>query len=347
MRLELITERLSRVRPSSREPFSRRTVAIVRALALCGLLVSLTVSTYYWMHDAAGEKVLRSFDYRGKRGESYVSLRPEWRARVGSTGIALLFATDDAELRRQRIAQSFAIGFFLTGALYVLISRRAAPIMMLGTFAALYYGSTPRAEDTWYPWDMPALVFGALTLCLALRRRAVWLAVAILIAVPFKETLIVMALYYLFFDQRSLRWRLAWTAGVASASLLLRAAIERAIGGAYEHANFLHVHGRPARELRLFDNLNYIFDLHPNHVLLVNAGMWLIVFLIPSRDSVLSGFRLIVAALYAGLLLAGSYNEFRVFLEVLPGSLLLLHGLFERDALASEPTDGLGSGLDP
>jgi hypothetical protein len=160
------------------------------------------------------------------------------------------------------------------------------------------------------------------------------------IAVPFKETLIVMALYYLFFDHRTLRWRVMWMTCVASAGILMRAAIERAIGGAYEHAHFLHVHGKPSRELRLFDNLNYIFDLHPNHVLLANAGMWLIVFLIPSRDSVLSGFRLIVAALYAGLLLAGSYNEFRIFLEVLPGSLLLLHGLFERDALASEPIDG-------
>jgi hypothetical protein len=170
-----------------------------------------------------------------------------------------------------------------------------------------------------------------------MRRRAGWLALAILLAVPFKETLLVMALYFLFFDGRSLRWRLSWLAGVASAGLAMRAVIERAAGGTYHHAHFLHVHGKSSRELRLFDNLGTLFDSDPNHVLLANLGLWLLVLLIPSRDSVLSGFRLIVGALYAGLLFAGSYNEFRVFLEVFPGTLLLLHGLFERDRLTGEP----------
>jgi hypothetical protein len=214
----------------------------------------------------------------------------------------------------------------------VLTSASAAPFMLLGTFSALFYCTTERAEDTWYPWDAPALCLAAAALWLALRRQSVLLSLLCIAAVPFKETLLVMALFLLFVEGRPLRTRIAWTALTLALGVAVRLGIEAKLGAVAEHTRFLHVHGKSERPLRILDNLHYVFDWNLNHVLWVNAGLWLLVFIIPSEDRVLSGFRWIAACLYAGLLLAGSFNEFRIFLEALPGSLLLAQRLFSRPA---------------
>jgi hypothetical protein len=314
---------LARLQPSA--------IALVQSLVLAGVLLSLTTSTYFLMLDQATEKVVKRFDYGEKRAKRPSSVRPEWRPRVASLALVRAFHTGKREVMADRIAGFFAAGFFATGLLYVLIGRRAAAFLMLGTFAALFYCGTPRAENTWYPWDVPALVFGAATLLLALRRSVLLLVTTTLVAVTFKETLLLMGLFFLFYEGRTLRWRVALAGGTMAAGLLLRAGIERVVGGAVEHANFLHVHGKPEREYRLMDNIHYLFSSELNHVVWANVGLWLIVFFIPARDRVLAGFRWVVLAFYAGLLFAGSYNEFRVFLEVLPGTLLLAYQLFERE----------------
>lgn len=237
---------------------------------------------------------------------------------------------------RERIAGMYALGFFATGLVYLLIDPRAAPLMLLGTFAALFYCGTPVAQTTWYPWDMPALFFSALTLWLATRRQSWALAAAILIGMTFKETVLLMALLFLFYEQRSLRWRVGFAGGTFAIGCLLRAGIEQMVGGRMEHSAFLHVRGRPSHMYRFVDNLDFLFSPQLNHVAFANAGLLLLVFLIPTRDPVLTGVKLVTLLFYGGLLLAGSFNEFRVFLEALPGSLLLLYYLFD-NAPAREP----------
>jgi len=313
------------------------TTAAARALVLGGMLLSTTASTYLLMKEhAAAESVLRRFQKLAY--EPLSSQRPEWRPRVAS--IALIRrvlpskqagAASKAD-RVEAIARYFAAGTFVAGVFYILTSPRAAPFMLLGTLAALMYCNTDRAEDTWYPWDMPALVLAAAALWLAVKRQRLALALLTVAAVPFKETLLVMAGLLLYFETPRLRVRIAWAAATVLAGVALRWGIEASIGAAVDHTRFLHVHGKSERPLRLFDNLHYVFDSNPNHVVWANAGLWALVFFIPSHDRVLSGFRWVAACLYFGMLLAGSFNEFRVFLEALPGSLLLAHGLFDAAA---------------
>lgn len=306
----------------------------IRALVLTGILLSTTASTYFLFKEhAAHESVLKRF---GKlTGDPVEQQRPEWAPRVGSLALAKLVFHREAgkEQRTDEIARYFTGAFLVTGICYVLTSATAAPFMLLGTFSALFYCTTERAEDTWYPWDAPALCLAAAALWFALRRRPVALALLCVAAVPFKETLLVMALFLLFMDERPLRTRVVSTALTVAMGVAVRLVIEAKLGAAVEHARFLHVHGKSERPLRILDNLHYVFGLDPNHVLWVNAGLWSLVFLIPSEDRVLSGFRWIAASLYLGLLLAGSFNEFRIFLEALPGSLLLAHRLFAASSL--------------
>lgn len=303
-------------------------IAIVRAVVLVSMLLGTSVSTYFLMREhAASASVSKRFQKLAR--DPLVEQRPEWRPRVGSIALVQRILPSERVAAADAIARLFAFGTFFAGVFYILTSPRAAPLMLLGTFAALVYCNTPRAEDTWYPWDIPALVLSAACLWLAVRRHMPALALLAVAAVPFKETVLVMAVLIMFFDDQPLRKRIAWTAGALIAGVLLRVGIEAWIGQAVDHARFLHVHGKSERPLRLLDNLRYVLDTNLNHVLWANAGLWATVFLIPSRDRVLSGFRWIAVLLYAGLLFAGSFNEFRVFLEALPGSLLLVSELFD------------------
>ncbi len=310
---------------------SSKSTEWVRGIVLLGLLLSTTASSYFLMRKSTTEHVMRRFDYVSAGPKHYAEIRPEWRPRIASTALARAIYARDRRVMAEHVATLFAACFFATGLLYVLIDRRAAPLLLLGTFAALYYCNTPRAENTWYPWDMPSLFFGAATLLLALRRAVVPLALTVLMAVTFKETLALMALFFLFYEGFTPRWRMGWAGGVLIAGVVLRLVIEHGVGRPVHHTSFLHLDGNGALDYRAADNLRYLFSGEVNHVLWANAGLWLTVFLIPSRDPVLSGFRWIVLAFYVGLLAAGSFNEFRVFLEVLPGSLLLLHRLFDGD----------------
>lgn len=307
--------------------------AATRAGVLAGMLLATTVTSYFLMLEhAASQSVQRRFHKLVR--EPLTEQRPEWRPRIASIALAARVLPADTRARGRRasaeaIARYFAAGTFLAGVFYILARPRVAPFMLLGTLAALVYCNTPRAEDTWYPWDVPALVLAAAALWLALRRYRLPLALLAIASVPFKETLLVMAGLLLFFEDQPLRSRLAWTLGTLVLGLSLRWGIEAWIGANVDHARFLHVHGKSERPLRLFDNLRYVFDTNLNHVIWANAGLWALVFFIPSRDRVLSGFRWLAGLLYLGLLFAGSFNEYRVFLEALPGSLMLAHELFE------------------
>jgi hypothetical protein len=251
-------------------------------LVLCALLASTastTVSTWFWMHEQVTSSVTRRFEYGEKRFAHYERIRPEWRARIGANELVRAFYAGDDAVMGKRIARLFALGFLATGFVYLWLDVRAAPFLILGIFAALYYCGTPRAENTWYPWDVPALFFCALTLLLAVRRQTIALAAVILVAITFKETLLLMALLFAFYEGWTPRQRAAWAGGTFGAGLALRFALQTALG-----------------------------------------------------DPVLRGFKLVALLGYARLWLAGSYNEFRVFLEFLPGSLLLAWRVLDQPA---------------
>jgi hypothetical protein len=299
---------------------------LARALLLAGMIASLSASTYSFIHGQATRERVDAFRKVERAFDKPKSVRPEFRARVGGAALVRLVGTQDRELMRERMALVYAVGFALTGLLYSLIDRRAAPLMLLGTFAALFFCGT--AKNTWYPWDMPALFFSALALLLALRRQSLALSAAILIGIAFKETILVWSLLFLFYAGRSWRWRLGYAGTTLVLGLLLRIGIERGFGLPVEHGDFLHKWGDPRRDYRFVDNLTLLLSPSVEWVLFANVGLLLLVFLIPTRDALLRGAKLIIALFYVGLFFAGSISECRIFLEALPASLLLLHGLF-------------------
>jgi hypothetical protein len=302
-----------------------RAQAMIRWVALASFLASTTATTFYWMQREVSPKVLKTFNYGEKRFAKYRSVRREWRPRIGSTLLVRSFHSEDPPVMRDRVAWFFALAVLVCGVVYLGIDARAGPFMAVATFASLVYASSPRAENIWMPWDMPALVFSALALLCARRQWPLALAAVIVVGVPFKETVLVMAVLFWSFSGWSVPLRLASAAGTFAVGYAVRLAIELVIRNPMgPNAFSYHVKANPDNQLRLAENLSYLFSLDGNHLAWANAGTLLVVFLLPAREPVLRSFKLAAAVLYAGMFVMGSVNEFRIFFEALPGALLLL-----------------------
>lgn len=111
----------------------------------------------------------------------------------------------------------------------------------------------------------------------------------------------------------------------------MRIGAEQLYGKRVRHSDFLHVQGRAEKELRIVDNLGDLFSLKVDSLLWVNAGLLIWVFFLPSTG-VLRGARWLALASFVGIFFLGKVNEYRIFLELLPVSLLLAHNLFQKES---------------
>ena len=311
---------------SLRLPFSPKQdwkLLVSFAVVLC----ALTISLHSEMTQLQQKRdLLRNFEFGEKTFIHYEKVRKEFRPRIGSTSLVRLFHTEDAKVMRERIATYFALSFVALSVVFLLIDLRSSFFLMLGSFASLQYILVDPAWGwNWYPWDMTAIFWSALALLFALRRNRWGLLIALLAGVFFKETVIVMGLFFLFFDTLSARQRVIWAAVSIVLAYGIRVGIEYAISNpmlweAYSY----RLYNRKDMDLRWQANLKYIFSLRLQHFVWINLGTMLLVFLLPARDAILRGFKFVLICFCGGLFLAGTMAETRIFLEALPGSLLIL-----------------------
>lgn len=290
------------------------------------VVASVSASTYLLMQEqldkSAVSKIQRLVDSPAKA-------RQEFAPRIASVFLVKAFYTGQRKQMKERLVVYFALSMALLGAIYWLMSPRASLLLMYGTFAALYYCTTPITLDYWYPWDIPALVLSALSLLLALRQKVLPLAVLSALSVLFKETLLLSALYICFFPKLTLKLRLRWCAAAVALGVALRVIAEKLTRKETHHADFLHDGGKPENALRVVQNLRELFSPQINHLLWANAGLLLLVLLFPAGNGVLRGARYIALVFLCGIFLLGKVSEYRIFLELLPVSLLLAYRLFQ------------------
>ena len=316
-------------------------VLLLAVYALIGL--SLSYSVYYLFRTHATENLVAKFDYGDKVfADGLREVRREWRPRIAATALVRLFHSPRWATMAHRMSVWFAVWFGMLAALYVVMDRRAAPFLMLGTFAAMSYACSPVTGNAWYPWDMPALFFSALALLFALRRNRWGLAAVAVLAVPFKETVLLMALLLLFFDGSSWRTRLAWTGAVLLLGVGVRLLIAAIVGTPVGPDAFSYrVFDDPDRMTRVELNLAYLFSFKANSFFWANLGTVVLLFLLPVRDRVLRGMRYVGALFCVALLFAATYNELRVLLEILPAGLLVVWRFLDERVLCP-PARGAG-----
>ncbi|MGA3268372.1 MAG: hypothetical protein ABSE16_16300 [Verrucomicrobiota bacterium] len=207
----------------------------------------------------------------------------------------------------------------------VILALRHSLLINLGIFAGLIYDFTPASGLYFYPWDLPATLFFTLAV-LFFARRQLWLMAACACAgCFFKETVLVCAILPLFSHYEKWWKRISIFAGIVFIYMvgkkLLLSQLHLSVA-AFSMNNATNVGGlfRPTILLR---NLEELFSPTWNHPIFANAGTMVAVLLLCWRRRLLPYMALIVVFL-AGQVMYGGFNEFRIFMQLLPLSLILL-----------------------
>jgi hypothetical protein len=310
---------------------ARRVVAVVPvALALCLMLYHEVRAIAPLQTHSAETFAAHKLGIRFPVTESdlgRMDLDRSWRPRVLSNRLGSLAvggAISGGEIDPRTFAHLAglysALWLALVFLVYSFFLREKALIAVLGTFAAVAFGYMPGIADRVYPWDMPALFFYVLFVCLLIRRRSELFLAALPIGVLFKETVGVLALAYLFVEGTRRR-RLE----LFGAALILSVAA-RAAAGWIAHS----MPGSAPSFPLLVANLRFIvtgdFPYKEwyrwvsfwNHPLLLDAGLLLAFLLHPFRDANTRMLRVLVGVFAVGNLLSGIVFEFRIWFELIP-----------------------------
>lgn len=323
--------------PDTKSPKRMAFTANAVKVRLIGLFIALSLSvTYYylikpWAMGIPGNSTnFWVFSAMSHANYHLNSLYEVWRPRVGGLWLAgrlVDSVVHNGQLKIEDIQHVFglyhACWLFLFFAMLVFLVED--PIfIILGCFAGLFYMLTPRTSYYSYPWDMPSMLFFTLSYLLWLRKRYLFMLVVILFGTFFKETVAVTALLFFFTD---LSWgkRVAYFMAAFFSTLFLKIAITLAVDGKIEILTQDLTRGNPSGKLMtLVYNIKDLFNPQWNHFVFVNAGTFIVALLLPMRTKIEMGTKAILLLFFCGQMLAGSLNEFRIMLEVLPVSILYL-----------------------
>ena len=231
--------------------------------------------------------------------------------------------------------------------LAVIYALRHSLFINLGIFAGLMYNFSPASGLYFYPWDLPATLFFTLAVLFFERRQMALMAVAVCAGCFFKETVLVCALLALFAGHWKWGKRILAFAGIIAVYVVGKKFLLSRLDfpvAAFSMGNATNLAGllRPAI---LTENFRELFSPTLNHAIFTNAGTLVAVLLLGWRRRFLPYTALIVAFL-AGQAMYGGFNEFRIFMQVLPLSLILLSERWQEQAgpdAAGRPTAGTGA----
>jgi hypothetical protein len=209
--------------------------------------------------------------------------------------------------------------------LVVMLALRHSLFINLGIFAGLMYNLLPASGLYFYPWDIPATLFFTLAVLL-FERRQMWLMVAATCAgCFFKETVLICALLVLFAGQWKWWRRILVFAGIVAVYVLGKKIL---LDHLYVRAAALSMNN--ARDWSgllspkiLIENLKTFFSPVAIYVIFANAGTLAAVLVLGWRRRFLP-YMVLILTFLAGQFMYGAFQEFRIFMQILPLSLILL-----------------------
>jgi hypothetical protein len=204
---------------------------------------------------------------------------------------------------------------------YLIALKEQALLPMLGTFVGVEYGYLAGVADRVCSWDMPALFFYALFVCLLIHRRLVWMIPLLPIAVLYKEPAVLLPTAFLF-EPLPKRRRIGLflvAMSLAATTRLWATYATHTLGSA------------PLDWYKPHSNLQILFTLHypairyyafglgwHNHPLLADAGLLVAFWIFPGRGEHLPALRLIFLLFTLLTFLFGIILEYRIWFELIP-----------------------------
>jgi len=225
--------------------------------------------------------------------------------------------------------------------LAVMFALRHSLFINLGIFAGLMYGFTPASGLYFYPWDLPGTLFFTLAILFFARRQMFLMAVATCAGCFFKETVLVCALLALFAGQWKWWKRMLTFVAIVAVYVLGKKLL---LSQLHLHVAAFSMNNATSpidlfRRTLLIGNVETFFSPTLNHVIFVNAGTLLAVLALGWRRRFLPYMAVIVIYL-GGQFLYGGINEFRIFMQILPLSLMLMSERWQESS-------GPGTGEEP
>jgi hypothetical protein len=311
----------------------RLAVVSVIGIALCVMLYNQVKLIVPLNYDNALTFVAGELDLEFYKGESeigYVDLEKSWSPRVLSKALGSFFARGSIE-GREIVPGRFVhlVGLYaslwlgLIFLAYVILLRENALIPILGTYCGVAFGYMPGIADRLFPWDLPALFFFTLFICLLYAGKTRFFLPILPIAVLFKETACVLAIGYLFLESsrrnRILAFGVALALGVATKLIADWATVSGTglgLDASKLVANFRFIF------LGEFPHPEWYIPLQRiNHPLLINAGLSLAFILHPSKGRHAKALWAVFLAFTASALIWGLILEYRIWFEMIPVSL--------------------------
>jgi hypothetical protein len=314
------------------------------ALSLCVAYFFL-VRNYFAYGDPMSSNVFTAGSEKLYRLEAPI-MGAHWNSRLSGlllSGSLIDFSLKEhtaTEVQMERLMNVFGLYYaFWLLLLFVAIifALRHSLFINLGIFAGLMYHFSPASGPCFYPWDMPATLFFTLAVLL-FERRQMWSMVAATCAgCFFKETVLVCALLPLFASHWRWGKRILTFVGIVAVYfwgrkfLLSQLQLPMAALSMGDAANLRGWLSPTTLMDNLVANLKVLFSPTLNSVIFANAGTLAAVLVLGWRRRFLP-YMTVILAFVAGLVLLPlkppGISEVRVFMQILPLSLILLSGLW-------------------
>jgi hypothetical protein len=231
-------------------------------------------------------------------------------------------ASSDADAVDQAIGLWAAGWFGLAAGLFLFAFGGGSGLLLtLGMYAGVSFGYMPGIDGRVYPWDMPALFVFAVFVTLMHKKRYGALFVLVPLAIPLKETAVVLCVFPLLLSG-SLRRRVTLAVAVAASAAAVKFLTDvwmRAPVPVFTMTS--QSIGRPG-VLLLEENITTLLHLHP---LLANAGTLAAFLLVPTRTRDTAVLKLIAALMILGNMVCGKISEYRIWFEMIPVAMYGLH----------------------
>ena len=240
--------------------------------------------------------------------------------------------------------------------LVVILALRHSLLINLGIFAGLIYNFSPISGLYVYPWDIPATLFFTLGILFYARRQYWQMMLAMCVGSFYKETVLVCALLLFFIDDW--KWWKRLLIFIGSGMIY---AIGKKFLVAHLHLQVAALSMNNAKGLtdlfncwRLVINLKYIFTPTINHVVFASVGTIVLILALGWQRRFLP-YMLVLAAFLAGQFMYGWIGEVRIFMQILPLSMIILaerwqNYTFQTSATyppAAKPADSKSDSLNP
>ena len=299
------------------------------------MAISLSVAYFFLIQKYAQGVPNNSTNLWVFSGYSVTNFHPtgdSWAGRLGGllfSGFLFDCSIKEHSLNLEQYSNIFglyhALWLFLLFIANILTLRNSL-LVNLGVFSGLIYNFSPAAGFYFYPWDMPSTLFFTLAILFFERRQMLQMLVVICAGSFFKETILVCAILLFFVEQ----WKW-WSRLFAFAGVVLIYVTGKKILTDHLHLHVAALSMNDAKDLhdlltmpeRVINNIKFILHPTTNHSIFANAGTIIAVLALGWQRRFLP-YMLVIIAFLGGQFIFGALNEFRIFMDLLPLSLIIL-----------------------